>query len=75
MQFRRTSRRQHDHVRARASIDVADQDPEHAAGMCQRDRSGQFDDLEGPGFKILMDDDGPDIPTSVPSGKDESGKV
>lgn len=38
-------------------------------------RSGQFDDLEGPGFKILMDDDGPDIPTSVPSGKDESGKV
>ena len=25
-------------------------------------RSGQFDDLEGPGFRILMDDDGPDIP-------------
>lgn len=38
-------------------------------------RSGQFDDLEGPGFKILMDDDGPDIPTSVPSGKNDSGKV
>jgi cbb3-type cytochrome oxidase maturation protein len=23
-------------------------------------RSGQFDDLEGPGFKILLDDDRPD---------------
>jgi cbb3-type cytochrome oxidase maturation protein len=22
-------------------------------------RSGQFDDLEGPGFKILLDDDSP----------------
>ena len=22
-------------------------------------RSGQFDDLEGPGFRILMDDDAP----------------
>lgn len=22
-------------------------------------RSGQFDDLEGPGFKVLMDDDTP----------------
>jgi cbb3-type cytochrome oxidase maturation protein len=22
-------------------------------------RSGQFDDLEGPGFKILLDDDAP----------------
>ena len=38
-------------------------------------RSGQFDDLEGPGFKILMDDDGPNIPTSAPTGKDDSGKV
>jgi cbb3-type cytochrome oxidase maturation protein len=27
-------------------------------------RSGQFDDLEGPGFRVLMDDDGPDIPVS-----------
>jgi cbb3-type cytochrome oxidase maturation protein len=23
-------------------------------------RSGQFDDLEGPGFKVLLDDDTPD---------------
>ena len=33
-------------------------------------RSGQFDDLEGPGFRILMDDDGPDIPQTGP-GKGE----
>lgn len=25
-------------------------------------RSGQFDDLEGPGFRILMDDDQPKLP-------------
>ena len=25
-------------------------------------RSGQFDDLEGPGFKILLDDDTPGAP-------------
>ncbi len=25
-------------------------------------RSGQFDDLEGPGFRILMDDDMPKSP-------------
>ena len=30
--------------------------------FCLSVRSGQFDDLEGPGFRILMDDDGPDIP-------------
>ncbi|MGA9395895.1 MAG: cbb3-type cytochrome oxidase assembly protein CcoS [Azonexus sp.] len=38
-------------------------------------KSGQFDDLEGPGFKILMDDDGPDIPTSGVAKRDDSGKV
>jgi cbb3-type cytochrome oxidase maturation protein len=29
-------------------------------------RSGQFDDLEGPAFKVLLDDDtpGPDTPKS-----------
>jgi cbb3-type cytochrome oxidase maturation protein len=27
-------------------------------------RSGQFDDLEGPGFKILLDDDKPGDDTS-----------
>lgn len=25
-------------------------------------RSGQFDDLEGPGFRILLDDDSPAAP-------------
>ena len=38
-------------------------------------RSGQFDDLEGPGFKILMDDDGPEIPKSPQAGKDDSEKL
>jgi len=38
-------------------------------------KSGQFDDLEGPGFKILMDDDGPDIPTTGAGKKDNSEKV
>lgn len=28
-----------------------------AAGFWWSVRSGQFDDLDGPGFKILMDDD------------------
>jgi cbb3-type cytochrome oxidase maturation protein len=27
-------------------------------------RSGQFDDLEGPGFRILMDDDQPKPPAN-----------
>ena len=30
-------------------------------------RGGQFDDLEGPGLKVLMDDDTP--PSVVPSDK------
>jgi cbb3-type cytochrome oxidase maturation protein len=38
-------------------------------------KNGQFDDLEGPGFKILMDDDGPNIPTSGGPKKGESEKV
>lgn len=25
-------------------------------------KSGQFDDLEGPGFKVVMDDDTPKVP-------------
>lgn len=33
-------------------------------------RSGQYDDLEGPAHRILMDDDDPRIP--VPSRKDEA---
>ncbi len=37
-------------------------------------RSGQFDDLEGPGFRILMDDD---LPKQTPENteNDKSTKV
>jgi len=31
-------------------------------------RSGQFDDLEGPGFKILLDDDKPHEETNDKQG-------
>lgn len=37
-------------------------------------RSGQFDDLEGPGFRILMDDDGPNIPQMGPEKGDKPEK-
>lgn len=30
-------------------------------------RSGQFDDLEGPGYRILMDDDRPTRPPEPPT--------
>jgi cbb3-type cytochrome oxidase maturation protein len=29
-------------------------------------RSGQFEDLEGPGFTILLDDDSPGTPSDAP---------
>lgn len=32
-------------------------------------RSGQYDDLEGPGHRILMDDDDPMIPRYEPKKK------
>ncbi len=34
-------------------------------------RSGQFDDLEGPGYRVLMDDD---LPASAPVEK-ETGEM
>mgnify|MGYP006781272277 FL=1 len=34
-------------------------------------KSGQFDDLEGPAERILMDDDDPMLPTRHLSSKDE----
>lgn len=37
-------------------------------------RSGQFDDLEGPGFRILMDDDQPHLPVAK-GDTDKSEKV
>lgn len=30
-------------------------------------RSGQFDDLEGPGYRVLMDDDRPTGPQEPPT--------
>jgi len=37
-------------------------------------RSGQFDDLEGPGFRILMDDDERPPPTPVAPSSTETKK-
>lgn len=37
-------------------------------------KSGQFDDLEGPGFRILMDDDKPEIPGKDGGSGEKSGK-
>lgn len=34
-------------------------------------KSGQFDDMEGPAERILMDDDDPLLPTHRLSSKDE----
>lgn len=38
-------------------------------------RSGQFDDLEGPGFRILMDDDHPKPPPVAPDEANKTEKV
>jgi len=35
-------------------------------------KSGQYDDLDGPAFRILMDDDDPRIPGNQPSQDDVS---
>lgn len=32
-------------------------------------RSGQFDDLEGPGFRVLMDDEAPKPPVAAADDK------
>ncbi|MBL8451494.1 MAG: cbb3-type cytochrome oxidase assembly protein CcoS [Zoogloea sp.] len=34
-------------------------------------RSGQFDDLEGPGYRVVVDDDAP--PVVKPAAKDGEG--
>ena len=41
------------------------------AGVFWSIRSGQFDDMEGPAERILMDDDDPLLPTRRLSSKDE----
>jgi cbb3-type cytochrome oxidase maturation protein len=38
-----------------------------AAALLWAVRSGQFDDLEGPAHRILMDDDGPVAPRTTPN--------
>ena len=38
-------------------------------------KSGQFDDLEGPGFRILMDDDHPEVAKPEPGDEKKSEKV
>ena len=39
-------------------------------------RSGQFDDLEGPGFRVLMDDNLPKPPAEAADvDADKAGKV
>lgn len=40
-----------------------------AAGVLWAVKSGQFDDMEGPAQRILMDDDDPLIPFNAPSNK------
>ena len=35
-------------------------------------RSGQYDDMEGPAYRILMDDDDPKIPGRRPAAKRET---
>jgi cbb3-type cytochrome oxidase maturation protein len=34
-------------------------------------KSGQYDDMEGPAYRILMDDDDPLIPSSARPKKDD----
>lgn len=39
-------------------------------------RSGQFDDLEGPGFRVLMDDNPPKLPAEAADvDADKAGKI
>lgn len=38
-------------------------------------KSGQFDDLEGPGFRILMDDDKPKVENEASELSEKKDKV
>ena len=38
-------------------------------------RNNQFDDLEGPAHRILMDDDDPKIPTKPAEEEEETGRT
>ena len=46
-----------------------------AAGVLWAIKSGQFDDLEGPAQRILMDDDDPMIPFQRLKSDDEANKI
>jgi len=43
-----------------------------ALGVLWAVKNGQFDDMEGPAQRILMDDDDPLIPFNLPSNKTDS---
>ena len=46
-----------------------------AVGVLWAIKSGQFDDLEGPAQRILMDDDDPMIPFNRLKSDDETNKI
>jgi cbb3-type cytochrome oxidase maturation protein len=46
-----------------------------AAGVLWAIKSGQFDDLEGPAQRILMDDDDPKIPFNRLKSEEEANKI
>jgi cbb3-type cytochrome oxidase maturation protein len=46
-----------------------------AVGVLWAIKSGQFDDLEGPAQRILMDDDDPMIPFNRLKSDDEANKM
>jgi cbb3-type cytochrome oxidase maturation protein len=46
-----------------------------AVGVLWAIRTGQFDDLEGPAQRILMDDDDPMIPFQRLKPEDEANKI
>ena len=46
-----------------------------AVGVLWAIRTGQFDDMEGPAQRILMDDDDPMIPRPPLKSDDETNKI
>lgn len=46
-----------------------------AVGVLWAIKTGQFDDLEGPAQRILMDDDDPMIPFQRLKSEDETNKI
>lgn len=46
-----------------------------AYGFAWAIRNGQFEDLEGPAYRILMDDDDPRIPVAPPRDDEDEPKT